>query len=425
MQKLGFAIYQERIYDILMKIMITIGMIAVTIRTIKQDYLIASLEGVIFAFMLTSYLYYRRTGSFQTSVSFIFAFSLIGFLGLFFIDPSKLINVWFYAFPVFILIFKGTKVGWYWISTMIVLFIGVHLSKIVLSLDIRYQDEQFFTFLGAFIATSLLTSIFSSFVEKSQKELQLQYELQKESVIKAESANRAKSEFLANMSHEIRTPMNAKLGFNELMTHTNLDKQQAKFVHTIDKSSNHLMGILNDILDFSKIESGMMKVSPHICTLHKEIEETLVLYNMRAQEKHQSLLLKFDEAIPSKVVIDILRVKQVLGNLISNAIKFTSDGGEISVIIKLITKHSDALTLHFGVKDNGIGIEADKLETIFESFSQEDGSTTRKYGGTGLGLTISKELVGLMGSMMNVESQKGEGSYFFFDLKVNLEEEQR
>ncbi|MGP1528634.1 MAG: ATP-binding protein [Campylobacter sp.] len=233
----------------------------------------------------------------------------------------------------------------------------------------------------------------------------------------AEDANKAKSIFLANMSHEIRTPLNGIIGFTELLKNTDLDEEKRDYVDTIEKSSESLLTIINNILDVSKIESNKIEIEDILFDPISEFESAVDVYVAKASEKGIDLLLYIDPTLQHHLYGDITKIKEILINLMSNAVKFTPEQGKIIVNIKrLKSNRDDEATVSFSVEDTGIGISEDKVANVFNAFSQADSTITRKYGGTGLGLTISSKYVSMMGGKLDLTSVEGKGTKFFFTL---------
>ena len=244
----------------------------------------------------------------------------------------------------------------------------------------------------------------------------------------AESASRAKSEFMSNMSHELRTPMNGIIGFTDLILTTELKSSQREYLSNVKKSGYNLLNIINDILDFSKMEAGKLLLDSTAFKLHDLIDETAEILSLKALEKGLEIVCVIDPILPSLFTGDAARIRQIVVNLVGNAIKFTTQGEIVLSVKEIAPVHfvdgKKYLNLAISVRDTGIGIPADKLGAIFENFTQVDASTTRKFGGTGLGLTISKGLAVLMSGSLEAESELGKGSTFTLRLSLEVANEQ-
>jgi PAS domain S-box-containing protein len=234
------------------------------------------------------------------------------------------------------------------------------------------------------------------------------------------ASERAKSEFMANMSHEIRTPMNGIIGFTDLLFKSNLEPKQRQFTEYIRNSTRVLLDIVNDILDFSKIESGHLDLDLTPANPFIDLRSAMTIFKSQATQKNISFIVNIDSSISECLIMDKLRVIQILTNLVNNAIKFTPEHGTVDMSAKLLSRDKQKERILFSVVDTGIGIPKNRLETIFQSFIQADSSTTRKFGGTGLGLTIGASLCNLMGSRLQVESEEGKGSRFFFEVEFEI-----
>lgn len=384
------------------------------IVTLKLEYITLFLSGYLFG-IYTLNLYPRETSRrlvyFLSSISVLFIVVTILFTPIVF---TKLVEPYFivltiyifYAFYIYILAVINKRLGaQYALASTGVVFI-VFLYQIMVYSGFVTQSLllNFFGYIAFFFFQSLVLSF--RFADSLKTALS-----------KAEEASRAKSQFLSTMSHEIRTPLNAVIGLSGLLIGTKLDNKQSEFVNTIKLSGENLLSIINNILDYSKIESGKLELEKSEFNLRELVENVLEVVSSLNNNPDLELLYLMEEGVPEYVVSDSTRLQQILINLTGNALKFT-EKGEIVIYISTGEENQQETEIFFSVRDTGIGIPEKLSHRLFQSFSQVDSSTTRKYGGTGLGLVISKKLVNALGGDITVESAEGQGSIFTFSIRT-------
>ena len=323
--------------------------------------------------------------------------------------------------PLMIRLFYVGGEVYYALSAMTGFFLGVMVMAVyrmykssIVELEVSYKNEALIDDLTK--AGNNLESLNDDLKGEIEHGRQIELELKKAKE-KAEKMSQAKGEFLANMSHEIRTPMNGVIGTLQLLEDTNLSEEQKEFVDIAHKSADALLAILNDILDLSKIEAGKLNFESIAFDIRQIVNDIVILHSLKAEQQGVVLVQQVDDSFPEFLMGDPMRLRQVIVNLVSNALKFTKQG-EVKISIEVVAKDADSVELKITVSDTGIGIPEGAQETLFNAFTQADGSTTRKYGGTGLGLAIVSQLVEMMGGSLGMDSVEGEGSSFWFT--VNL-----
>lgn len=350
---------------------------------------------------------FKSARTFQILISlllpFMFQFVLGGFIA------SGGVMLWSLISLVISLTFVTLRQGIFWLSFYILFTIIIGMLHPYMPRPFEstpFQSNLFFV-INISVISAIVFALTLYFVQSRHKMLQ-----------RLEAANNSKSEFMANVSHELRTPLNGIIGFSDLLMKSPLNETQIKYNSVVHSSANTLLTLINDILDFSKVQAGKIELKEERVNIYDLCNEVMSVVYLQAKNKNIELLTDFSHGCPHFVWVDAERLKQILLNLVSNAVKFTNKG-YVKLYVESYQILSNSLTtIQFSVEDTGIGIAPENHKKIFEAFVQEDSSTTKKYGGTGLGLTIANGLLKLMNSELNLKSDVHKGSTFYFYLNV-------
>ena len=407
---------------------IIVGLVYIPLYALMNNN-VGALLITIGVFFATFNLLFLRIGWLRTqanTILFIVWYVLVclSITGLQSLDAA---NAWFATLSLIAFLLLGQRSGIVWLGLSICGIAIVYATSQSALLVFPQPPERYviyaslFHYVGICIFVFCLAHEFSINYNRAINEVEdileaLKVEKKQADIARemAIESSRVKGEFLANMSHEIRTPMNGVLGMADLLLLTELDDEQEDIASTILSSAESLLRIINDILDISKLEAGKIVLVPTVFDIKRMIEELFKIYVTGLTSKDINHYLKICPTIPTPVIGDSDRLKQVLINLIGNAVKFTKTGGTVGIEVTKKSETESTIEILFAVEDTGIGIAEDKQKQIFDSFSQADGTITRKFGGTGLGLSIAMQLVQLMGGTIWLESEEGTGSTFFF-----------